>query len=138
MICNADEGDPGAYMDRSLLEGNPHSVLEGMMIGAYAIGARQGFVYVRREYPLAVLHIRKAVEQAREYGLLGDGILGTDFSFGVEVVRGGGAAVGVGQRHSGAIDVEDLSGAVGDIADGEHNLVNALPTFYRPNANGIE
>jgi len=93
VICNADEGDPGAYMDRALLEGNPHSVLEGMMIGAYAIGSSQGFVYVRREYPLAVLHIQKAIEQAREFGLLGEKILGTDFSFDVHVVRGGGAFV---------------------------------------------
>ena len=93
VICNADEGDPGAYMDRSLLEGNPHSVLEGMMIGAYTIGSTSGFVYVRKEYPLAVLHIRRAVEQARELGLLGENILGTDFSFDVDVVRGGGAFV---------------------------------------------
>ena len=93
VICNADEGDPGAYMDRSLLEGNPHSVLEGMLIGAYAIGSGQGFVYVRNEYPLAVVHIKKAVEQAMEFGLLGEGILGSDFSFDVKVVRGGGAFV---------------------------------------------
>lgn len=93
VICNADEGDPGAYMDRSILEGNPHSVLEGMMLGAYAIGAARGFVYVRKEYPLAVRHIRKAVEEARTYGLLGDDILGSEFSFDVEVVRGGGAFV---------------------------------------------
>jgi NADH-quinone oxidoreductase subunit F len=93
VICNADEGDPGAYMDRSLLEGNPHSVLEGMMIGAFAIGAARGFVYVRKEYPLAVVHIKRAVEQAREFGLLGEGILGTEFSFDVKVVRGGGAFV---------------------------------------------
>jgi NADH-quinone oxidoreductase subunit F len=93
VICNADEGDPGAYMDRSLLEGNPHSVLEGMMIGAFAIGAGRGFVYVRREYPLAVVHIQRAVEQACELGLLGEGILDTDFSFDVKVVRGGGAFV---------------------------------------------
>ncbi|MFC1888552.1 NADH-ubiquinone oxidoreductase-F iron-sulfur binding region domain-containing protein [Thermodesulfobacteriota bacterium] len=93
VICNADEGDPGAYMDRSLLEGNPHSVLEGMMIGAYAIGSGQGFVYVRREYPLAVLHVRRAVEQAREFGLLGENILGREFNFDVDVIRGGGAFV---------------------------------------------
>ncbi|NQT11764.1 MAG: hypothetical protein HQ582_03385, partial [Planctomycetes bacterium] len=93
VICNADEGDPGAYMDRALLEGNPHGVLEGMMIGAYTVGSSRGFVYVRKEYPLAVLHIRKAVEQARELGLLGENILGTDFSFDVDVVRGGGAFV---------------------------------------------
>lgn len=93
VICNADEGDPGAYMDRALLEGNPHSVLEGMMIGAYTIGSARGFVYVRKEYPLAVLHIHKAVEQARELGLLGENILGTEFSFDVDVVRGGGAFI---------------------------------------------
>ncbi len=93
VICNADEGDPGAYMDRSLLEGNPHSILEGMLIGAFAVGARRGFVYVRREYSLAVAHIRRAIEQARNYGLLGRKILGSNFSFDVKVVRGGGAFV---------------------------------------------
>jgi len=93
VICNADEGDPGAYMDRSLLEGNPHSVLEGMIIGAYAIGAHEGFVYVRNEYPLAVKRISTAIEQAEAYGLLGDDILGSGFSFRVRVVRGGGAFV---------------------------------------------
>jgi len=93
VICNADEGDPGAYMDRSLLEGNPHAVLEGMLIGAFGIGSRHGFVYVRREYPLAVLHVEKAIQQARELGLLGTKILGADFAFDVDVVRGGGAFV---------------------------------------------
>jgi NADH-quinone oxidoreductase subunit F len=93
VICNADEGDPGAYMDRSVLEGNPHSVLEGMMIGAYAVGATRGYVYVRNEYPLAVAHIRQAIEQARECGLLGDSVLGTDMCFDVKVARGGGAFV---------------------------------------------
>jgi NADH-quinone oxidoreductase subunit F len=93
VICNADEGDPGAYMDRSLLEGNPHAILEGMILGAFAIGAFQGFVYVRREYPLAVLHTKRAIEQARELGLLGTKILGADFDFDVTVVRGGGAFV---------------------------------------------
>jgi NADH:ubiquinone oxidoreductase subunit F (NADH-binding)/(2Fe-2S) ferredoxin/NAD-dependent dihydropyrimidine dehydrogenase PreA subunit len=93
VICNADEGDPGAYMDRSLLEGNPHAVLEGMLIGAYAIGAHRGYIYVRKEYPLAVEHSRTAVAQAREYGLLGDDILGSGFSFDVEVARGAGAFV---------------------------------------------
>jgi len=93
VICNADEGDPGAYMDRSVLEGNPHLVLEGMLIGARAIGARQGYIYVRNEYPLAVMHARTAVEQARELGLLGDNILGSDLCFDVEVARGGGAFV---------------------------------------------
>ncbi len=93
VICNADEGDPGAYMDRSLLEGNPHSVIEGMIIGAYAIGAHEGYVYVRNEYPLAVRNVSIAIEQAERYGLLGDDILGSGFSFHIKVVRGGGAFV---------------------------------------------
>lgn len=93
VICNADEGDPGAYMDRGVLEGNPHIVIEGMMIGAYAIGADQGYIYVRNEYPVAVQHSRIAVEQARELGLLGKNILGSSFSFDIDVARGGGAFV---------------------------------------------
>jgi NADH:ubiquinone oxidoreductase subunit F (NADH-binding)/(2Fe-2S) ferredoxin/NAD-dependent dihydropyrimidine dehydrogenase PreA subunit len=93
VICNADEGDPGAYMDRCVLEGNPHLVLEGMMIGAWAVGARKGYIYVRNEYPLAVKHSRIAVEQARGLGLLGDNILGSSFSFDVDIARGGGAFV---------------------------------------------
>ncbi len=83
VICNADEGDPGAYMDRSLLEGNPHKVLEGMIIGAYAIGASKGYIYVRNEYPLAVTHATKALEDARRYGFLGEDIFGNGFSFDV-------------------------------------------------------
>jgi NADH:ubiquinone oxidoreductase subunit F (NADH-binding)/(2Fe-2S) ferredoxin/NAD-dependent dihydropyrimidine dehydrogenase PreA subunit len=93
VIVNADEGDPGAYMDRSLLEGNPHSVLEGLIIGAYAIGASQGFVYVRQEYPLAVSNLNVALKQVREYGLLGENILGSGFDFDVKVHRGAGAFV---------------------------------------------
>ncbi len=93
VICNADEGDPGAFMDRSILEGNPHSVLEGMAIGAYAIGSRQGYIYVRAEYPLAVRRLEKGIAQAREVGLLGEDILGSGFSFDIEIVRGGGAFV---------------------------------------------
>jgi len=93
VICNADEGDPGAYMDRSLLEGNPHSVLEGMIIGAYAIGSSQGYIYVRNEYPLAVENITLAIEKARELGLIGQNILGTGFSFDILINRGGGAFV---------------------------------------------
>ena len=93
VICNADEGDPGAYMDRSILEGNPHTVLEGMLIGAYAIGASAGYIYVRNEYPLALAHAKHAVQQAREYGLLGENILGTDFCFDIEIARGAGAFV---------------------------------------------
>jgi len=93
IICNADEGDPGAYMDRSLLEGNPHRVLEGMMIGAYAIGAAEGIIYVRDEYPLAVQHVAIALEALRKRGLLGPNILGTDFSFDIRIVKGAGAFV---------------------------------------------
>lgn len=93
VIVNADEGDPGAYMDRSLLEGNPHSVIEGLIIGAYAVGAHQGYVYVRQEYPLAVENVSFAIEKAHEYGLLGDDILGSGFHFRVKVHRGAGAFV---------------------------------------------
>jgi NADH:ubiquinone oxidoreductase subunit F (NADH-binding)/(2Fe-2S) ferredoxin/NAD-dependent dihydropyrimidine dehydrogenase PreA subunit len=93
VICNADEGDPGAYMDRSLLEGNPHLVLEGMIIGAYAIGSSEGYVYVRNEYPLAVNNLSIALEQARDYGLLGENILGSGFSFDIKISRGGGAFI---------------------------------------------
>ncbi len=93
VICNADEGDPGAYMDRSLLEGNPHSVIEGMIIGAYAIGAHDGYVYVRHEYPLAVQNVTIALEQAREHGLLGEDILGSGFDFDIKISRGGGAFI---------------------------------------------
>jgi NADH-quinone oxidoreductase subunit F len=93
VIVNADEGDPGAYMDRSLLEGNPHSVLEGLIIGAYAIGSHEGFIYVRQEYPLAVENVSIALEQAREYGLLGKNILGSGFDFDVKIHRGAGAFV---------------------------------------------
>jgi NADH-quinone oxidoreductase subunit F len=93
IICNADEGDPGAFMDRSLLEGNPHSVLEGLVIGAFAMGAKQGFIYVRAEYPLAVEHLKVAIKQAEEYGLLGDNILGSGHSFRVRLVQGAGAFV---------------------------------------------
>ncbi len=93
IICNCDEGDPGAYMDRSVLEGNPHSVIEGMIIGAYAIGANKGWIYVRHEYPLAVKHATIAVNQARELGLLGENILGSGFSFDIEIVKGAGAFV---------------------------------------------
>ena len=93
IICNCDEGDPGAYMDRSLLEGNPHSVLEGMIIGAFAIGSSQGFIYVRHEYPLACKNAETAIQQARKVGLLGKNILGSGFDFDVEIAKGGGAFV---------------------------------------------
>jgi NADH:ubiquinone oxidoreductase subunit F (NADH-binding)/(2Fe-2S) ferredoxin/NAD-dependent dihydropyrimidine dehydrogenase PreA subunit len=93
IICNADEGDPGAFMDRSVLEGDPHSVLEAMAIGGYAIGANQGFIYVRAEYPIAVQRLEVAIEQAREYGLLGKNIFETGFDFDVEIRLGAGAFV---------------------------------------------
>jgi NADH-quinone oxidoreductase subunit F len=93
VIVNADEGDPGAYMDRSTLEGNPHSVLEGLIIGAYAVGAHEGYIYVRNEYPLAVENVTLAVKQAEEQGLLGKNILGSKFDFTVRINRGGGAFV---------------------------------------------
>ncbi|MDM8007029.1 MAG: NADH-quinone oxidoreductase subunit NuoF [Phycisphaerae bacterium] len=93
LVCNADEGDPGAYMDRSVLEGNPHSIIEGMLIGACATGATEGIVYVRDEYPLAIKHLQTALEQARQCGLLGQDILGSGFSFDIKVVRGAGAFV---------------------------------------------
>ncbi len=93
LICNADEGDPGAFMDRALLEGDPHRVIEGMIVAAYAIGAGQGFIYVRAEYPIAVEHINIALEQARTLGLLGDDIAGTGFGFDIEVRMGAGAFV---------------------------------------------
>jgi len=93
VICNADEGDPGAYMDRSLLEGSPHSVIEGMIIGAYGIQAPHGYVYVRHEYPLAIENLNIALQQARDYGLLGENILGSGFDFDIIVSKGGGAFV---------------------------------------------
>ncbi len=93
VVCNADEGDPGAFMDRSILEGDPHSVLEAMAIAGYCIGATKGLVYIRAEYPLAITRLKIAIDQAREYGLLGDNIFGNDFSFDVEIRYGAGAFV---------------------------------------------
>ncbi len=93
IICNADEGDPGAFMDRSLLEGDPHSVLEGMLIGAYAIGASYGYIYIRAEYPLAIARLKTALKQMEDYGLLGDSILGSNFSFQIGIKEGAGAFV---------------------------------------------
>ena len=93
MVCNADEGDPGAYMDRSTLEGDPHSVLEAMAIAGYAIGASKGYVYIRAEYPLAIQRLETAIAQANEYGLLGENILGSNFSFTIEIRLGAGAFV---------------------------------------------
>ncbi len=93
LICNADEGDPGAFMDRALIESDPHSLIEGMLIGAYAIGAKEMIVYVRAEYPLAIIHLEKAIEQAKEANLLGKNILGTDFSCEMRIKAGAGAFV---------------------------------------------
>jgi NADH:ubiquinone oxidoreductase subunit F (NADH-binding)/Pyruvate/2-oxoacid:ferredoxin oxidoreductase delta subunit/(2Fe-2S) ferredoxin len=108
-ICNADEGDPGAFMDRSVLESDPHAVLEGMLIGAYAIGARQGFVYVRSEYPLAVTTVEHAIAEAEKAGLLGDNLFGSGFSFRVRVRRGAGAFV-CGEETSLIASIEGRSG----------------------------
>jgi NADH-quinone oxidoreductase subunit F len=93
VVCNADEGDPGAFMDRSVLEGDPHSVLEGMSIAGYAVGTPNGYIYVRAEYPLAVKRLQIAIEQAKKLGLLGDNVLGTEFSFNVNIMQGAGAFV---------------------------------------------
>ncbi|MEW6374595.1 MAG: NADH-quinone oxidoreductase subunit NuoF [Thermodesulfobacteriota bacterium] len=134
VICNADEGDPGAYMDRSLLEGNPHSVLEGMIIGAYAIGAHEGFVFVRHEYPLAVVNIGIAIQQARELGLLGKDILGSGFEFDVQISRGGGAFVA---GESTAL-MATIEGNVGEPrAKHIHTVISGL--WDRPtNLNNVE
>ncbi len=93
IVCNGDEGDPGAFMDRSIMEGDPHRMLEGMMIAARACGAQEGYIYVRAEYPLAISRLRRAIEQAREYGILGENILGTGFCFDIHINRGAGAFV---------------------------------------------
>ena len=93
MVCNADEGDPGAFMDRSILEGDPHSIIEGMMLGGYAIGASKGYVYVRAEYPIAVERLGNAIDQARKAGILGENVMGSGFSFDLEIRIGAGAFV---------------------------------------------
>jgi len=134
VICNADEGDPGAYMDRCVLEGNPHLILEGMMIGAWAIGASKGYVYLRNEYPLAVKHSKIAVEQARELGIFGDNILGSSFSFDVEIARGGGAFV---CGESTAL-MASLEGQVGEPRPKDvHTVVDGL--YHKPTVlNNVE
>ena len=109
LVCNADEGDPGAYMNRNEIEGDPHALLEGMMIGGYVMGATQGIIYVRAEYPLAVRRIHQAIDQAREYGLLGDNILDRGFKFNIEVVEGAGAFV-CGEETALIASLEDQSG----------------------------
>ncbi|NIO00014.1 MAG: 4Fe-4S dicluster domain-containing protein [Anaerolineae bacterium] len=109
IICNADEGDPGAYMDRSIMEGNPHRVVEGMIIGAWAIGAHQGYVYIRNEYPLAVENLTIAIGQAEEYGFLGDNILGSGFDFSIQIRPGSGAFV-CGEETALMASIEDRIG----------------------------
>ena len=109
LVCNADEGDPGAYMDRSLLEGNPHSVIEGMIIGAYGTGATEGVIYVRNEYPLAIKHLVIALRQAHALGILGENILGTGFSFDIKLVKGAGAFV-CGEETALIKSIEGLMG----------------------------
>ena len=109
VLCNGDEGDPGAFMDRSIMEGNPHSVLEGLAIGAYAIGSSQSYIYVRLEYPLAIENLQKAIAQARKYGFLGKNILGTDFSFDVRISCGAGAFV-CGESTALMASIEGFSG----------------------------
>jgi NADH:ubiquinone oxidoreductase subunit F (NADH-binding)/(2Fe-2S) ferredoxin/NAD-dependent dihydropyrimidine dehydrogenase PreA subunit len=134
VLCNADEGDPGAYMDRSLLEGNPHAVLEGMIIGAYAIGACEGYVYVRHEYPLAVENLLTAIDQARELNLLGKNILGSGFDFDINVSVGGGAFV-CGESTALMASIEGRIGEprVKHIHTAERGL-NSRPT----NLNNVE
>jgi NADH:ubiquinone oxidoreductase subunit F (NADH-binding)/(2Fe-2S) ferredoxin/NAD-dependent dihydropyrimidine dehydrogenase PreA subunit len=134
VICNADEGDPGAYMDRSLLEGNPHSVLEGMIIGAFAIGAHEGYVYVRNEYPLAVINIGVAIQQARELGFLGKNILGSGFDFDVKISRGGGAFV---CGESSAL-VASIAGDVGEPRAKHIHLVESGLWDRPTNLNNVE
>jgi len=135
VICNCDEGDPGAYMDRSLLEGNPHLILEGLLIGAYAIGAQEGFIYVRHEYPRAWENAGIAIAQAKELGLLGDNILGSDFSFNVEIARGGGAFI---CGESTAL-IASLEGRMGEPRDKQHLHTTDSGLWGKPtNLNNVE
>ncbi len=109
VLCNADEGDPGAFMDRSIIEGNPHAVIEGMIIGAYAIGSNEGYIYIRAEYPLAVSRLRLALDQARQQNYLGENIFGTDVNFEIKVVLGAGAFV-CGESTALMTSIEDKAG----------------------------
>jgi len=135
VVCNCDEGDPGAYMDRSLLEGNPHLILEGMIIGAYAIGAQQGFIYVRQEYPWAWRNAEGAIKQAKRLGLLGRNILGSGFSFDIHIARGGGAFV-CGESTTLMASIE---GRAGDPRDKQHLHTVQSGLWRRPtNLNNVE
>jgi len=135
VICNCDEGDPGAYMDRSLLEGNPHLILEGILIGAYAIGAQEGYIYVRHEYPRAWENAAIAIDQARELGLLGENILGSGFCFDVEIARGGGAFI---CGESTAL-IASLEGRTGEPRDKQHLHTTDSGLWGKPtNLNNVE
>lgn len=135
VICNCDEGDPGAYMDRSVLEGNPHLVLEGMLIGAYAIGAQEGYIYVRHEYPWAWRNAEVAINQARDLGLLGENILGSGFNFDVDIARGGGAFV---CGESTAL-IASLEGRHGEPRDKQHLHTVESGLWDKPtNLNNVE
>ncbi len=128
VVCNGDEGDPGAFMDRSIMEGDPHRMLEGMMIAGLACGASEGYIYVRAEYPLAVSRLRTAIDQAKELGLLGDNILGTDFSFNLHTHRGAGAFVcGEGSALTASIEGKRGMPRVKPPRTVEHGLFN-MPT----------
>ena len=135
MICNGDEGDPGAFMDRSVLEGNPHAVIEGMAIAAFAIGAaRRGYVYVRHEYPFAVERLRQALAQARQRGLLGDNILDSGFSFDIRINQGAGAFV-CGESTALTASIEGLRG----MPRGKHIRTVAHGLYRQPtNLNNVE
>ena len=134
VICNGDEGDPGAFMDRTLMGSDPHSVLEGMIICAFAIGSPKGYIYVREEYPLAVINLKKAIEDAREYGLLGENILGSGLNFDIQVNRGGGAFV---CGESSAL-MKSVAGEVGEPrAKYIHSVVQGL--YNKPTVlNNVE
>jgi len=134
VLCNGDEGDPGAFMDRSIMEGNPHAVLEGMIIGAYAIGSDRGYIYVRLEYPLAVENLRIAIKQAEQYGVLGKNILGTDFSFDIKISRGAGAFV-CGESTALMASIEGLPGE----PRAKHIHTSEKGLFGKPtNLNNVE
>jgi len=134
VLCNGDEGDPGAFMDRSIMEGNPHAILEGMAIGAYAIGSDRGYIYVRLEYPLAVENLRIAIQQAEKHGLLGENILGTDFSFKVRISRGAGAFV-CGESTALMASIEGFAGE----PRAKHIHTSEKGLFAKPtNLNNVE
>jgi NADH-quinone oxidoreductase subunit F len=134
LICNGDEGDPGAFMDRAVLEDNPHSVIEGMLIAAFAIGADEGYVYVRHEYPLAVERLRHALAQARERGLLGDNVLNSGFSFDIRINQGAGAFV-CGESTALTLSIEGHRG----MPRGKHIRTVAKGLYGQPtNLNNVE